>query len=105
MCSSAVPGVAATAIKLRVCALAKSDGLNALGENADGLNTDGLNALGENADGLYASGLNALGENAEGLKALGENALGANSADRCVRFCVLVSDVYACEMSLNTARS
>ena len=46
-----------------------------------------------------------LGEKIDGLKMLGEKMLGAYSAERRVRSCGEVRSVYACVMSLKSARS
>jgi nucleoporin p58/p45 len=86
--SSLVPGVAATLITLRVCAVENAcasscdentDGEKTDGENTLGLNTDGENTLGLNTDGENTLGLNTDGENTLGLNTDGENTLGLNT--------------------------
>ena len=132
--SPAVPGVAATLMTLRVCAVENAcasscelntdgentDGENTLGLNTDGentlgLNTDGENTLGLNTDGENTLGLNTDGLNASGLNTDGENTLGLNtdgaySAVSLSRSVVLALAGLNCfanawPMSLNTAMS
>src|SRR6185437_9653269 len=81
--SSLVPGVAATLITLRVCAVENASA-SSCDENTDGENTDGENTLGLNTDGLKTLGLNTDGENTlglntDGLNTDGENTLGLNT--------------------------
>src|SRR6185437_15258511 len=92
--SSLVPGVAATLITLRVCAVENASA-SSCDENTDGENTDGENTLGLNTDGENTLGLNT--EGAYSAVSLRRSDAVALAGVNCL------ANVWP--MSLNTARS